>query len=141
MPTQEIPHYEWERFFDEFSRVHRGWLVTIEMLGLEIGDQVQVRNLPLDGIAIEPNEIGEDQITIIAGAQGDARISHTIDAPDRVWLKQNDEGADEALEIESIDGKVLEALENWRFRPATRNGVAIPSKQDVFYHFPRLGKG
>src|SRR5438128_4260666 len=95
MPTQEIPHYEWERFFDEFSRVHRGWLVTIEMLGLEIGDQVQVRNLPLDGIAIEPNEIGEDQITIIAGAQGDARISHTIDAPDRVWLKQNDEGADE----------------------------------------------
>jgi hypothetical protein len=36
---------------------------------------------------------------------------------------------------------VLEALENWRFRPATRNGIAIPSKQDVFYHFPRLGKG
>jgi hypothetical protein len=41
----------------------------------------------------------------------------------------------------SIDGKVLEALDNWRFRPATRNGIAIPSKQDVFYHFPRLGKG
>ena len=41
----------------------------------------------------------------------------------------------------AIDGKVLEALENWRFRPATRNGVAIASKQDVYYHFPRLGKG
>ena len=40
-----------------------------------------------------------------------------------------------------IDGKVLEALENWRFRPATRNGVPIASKQDVYYHFPRLGKG
>jgi hypothetical protein len=26
-------------------------------------------------------------------------------------------------------------LENWRFRPATRDGVAIPSKQDVYFHF------
>lgn len=35
----------------------------------------------------------------------------------------------------AIDGKVLAALENWRFRPATRDGVPIPSKQDVVYHF------
>jgi len=35
----------------------------------------------------------------------------------------------------AIDSRVLAALENWRFRPATRNGVAIPSKQDVYYHF------
>ena len=107
MPTQEILHYEWERFFDEFSRLHRDWLVTIEMLGPDIGDQLQVRNLPLDGIAVEPNEVGEDQIMIIAGTQPNARISHTIPSPDRVFLKQNDEGADEALEIESIDGTVL----------------------------------
>lgn len=35
----------------------------------------------------------------------------------------------------AIDAKVLAALENWRFRPATRDGVPIPSKQDVVYHF------
>jgi TonB family protein len=34
-----------------------------------------------------------------------------------------------------IDAQVLAALENWRFRPATRDGVPIPSKQDVVYHF------
>jgi TonB family protein len=34
-----------------------------------------------------------------------------------------------------VDAKVLAALENWHFSPATRNGVAIPSKQDVHYHF------
>jgi len=34
-----------------------------------------------------------------------------------------------------LDGKVLGALENWHFRPATRDGVPIPSKQDVVYHF------
>ena len=41
----------------------------------------------------------------------------------------------------AVDSKVLAALENWRFRPATRNGAPIASKQDVYYHFPRLGKG
>jgi len=35
----------------------------------------------------------------------------------------------------AIDGKVLAALESWRFHPATRDGVPIPSKQDVVYHF------
>lgn len=122
MPTQEIPHYEWERFFDGFSRLHRGWLVTVEVLGPDIGDQVQVRNLPLEGIAVEPNEVGEDQITIIAGTEPDARISHTIPAPDRVWLKQNDEGADEALEIESIDGTVLISFRS-TVRPEMLDGV------------------
>jgi len=35
----------------------------------------------------------------------------------------------------AIDEKVLAALDNWHFRPATRDGVPIPSKQDVVYHF------
>ena len=36
-----------------------------------------------------------------------------------------------------VDQRVLAALEQWRFSPATKNGVPIPSKQDVHYHFPR----
>jgi TonB family protein len=36
-----------------------------------------------------------------------------------------------------IDQRVLAALEQWRFTPATKNGTPIPSKQDVHYHFPR----
>ena len=38
-----------------------------------------------------------------------------------------------------IDEKVLEALNNWHFRPATQNGVAIPSKQDAIFHFHARG--
>jgi TonB family protein len=36
-----------------------------------------------------------------------------------------------------VDQRVLAAVEKWHFLPATRNGVPIPSKQDVHYHFPR----
>jgi TonB family protein len=35
-----------------------------------------------------------------------------------------------------IDDKVLAVLRNWRFTPATMNGVAIASRQDVHFHFP-----
>ena len=37
----------------------------------------------------------------------------------------------------SIDPIVMATLERWHFMPATKNGVPIPSKQDVYYHFPR----
>ncbi len=70
------------------------------------------------------------------GVQGDVVIEVTIDEQGNIVRKVVLQSL-----APSIDGKVLEALNNWRFRPATRNGVAIPSKQDVFYHFPRLGKG
>lgn len=36
-----------------------------------------------------------------------------------------------------VDERVLVALSQWQFSPATKNGVPIPSKQDVHYHFPR----
>jgi TonB family protein len=38
-----------------------------------------------------------------------------------------------------IDSKCLAALENWRFRPATRNGSPIPSKQDAIFPFRARG--
>lgn len=110
MPTQEVPHYEWARFFDEFSRRHQSWLVTVEMTGQRNGRQVQVRDLPLVGIMVEPNEIGEDEITIIAGSRPEGHISHTVRLPRRVFLKQNDEAEDESVEIESFGGTVLVSL-------------------------------
>jgi TonB family protein len=70
------------------------------------------------------------------GLQGDVVVEVTIDEQGNIVQKVVIQSLAPA-----VDGKVLEALENWRFRPATRNGVAIPSKQDVYYHFPRIGKG
>jgi len=38
-----------------------------------------------------------------------------------------------------IDTKCLAALENWHFRPATRNGAPIASKQDAIFPFKARG--
>jgi TonB family protein len=40
---------------------------------------------------------------------------------------------------QKLDERVLEALNNWHFQPATQNGVAIPSKQDAVFHFQPHG--
>jgi TonB family protein len=64
--------------------------------------------------------------------EGDVVVEITIDASGNIVHKNviSSLGA-------AIDAKVLAALENWRFLPATHWGNPIPSKQDVHYHFPR----
>jgi TonB family protein len=96
---------------------------------------------PLTGDEIRPAlpVVAPDPIVAsseLDGLQGDVVIEVTIDEKGNIIQKVVIQSLAPA-----VDSKVLEALENWRFRPATRNGLAIPSKQDVFYHFPRLGKG
>ena len=77
---------------------------------------------------VAPDELGN--------LQGDVVVEVTIDEKGNIVQKVVVQSLAPA-----VDSKVLEALDNWRFRPATRNGIAIASKQDVYYHFPRLGKG
>jgi TonB family protein len=67
-------------------------------------------------------------------AEGSVIVEVTIDDKGNIIDKKVIESLTPA-----IDAKVLTALENWRFQPATRNGVAIPSKQDVYYHFRPRG--
>jgi TonB family protein len=75
----------------------------------------------------EPLVSSED---LRGGAEGNVVIEITIDESGNIVNKVVVQSLGSAL-----DGKVLAALENWHFRPATRDGVPIPSKQDVVYHF------
>jgi len=107
MPTREIQRNEWVSFFDSFSSRHLGWLVTVEIMNPEIGDQTEARDLPLGGITAELNERGPDQIEILVGNQADRHVSNSVVDPKQVWLKSGDEGADEVLEIKGENETVL----------------------------------
>jgi uncharacterized protein DUF5335 len=104
MKTKEIPRNKWPEFFDRFSRQHEGWLVTLEILGSEIGAQVEERGLALEGIVDEGDEVQGHEILIMFGARPDDHITHSIRNPTTVSLEQTDEGADAALAIKSADG-------------------------------------
>lgn len=65
------------------------------------------------------------------GIQGDVVVEVTIDEQGNVTGTRLLESLDE-----NIDRKVLAAVREWRFRPATVDGMAVSSRQDVHFHFP-----
>ena len=103
MKTQEISRTEWPRFFDGFSRQHEGAQMTLEVFGSDIGDQIEGRELALEGITAELFAAG-DRIQIMISARLDGHVTHSIAAPTQVSVEQTDEGADAALAIKSEDG-------------------------------------
>src|SRR5262245_10210467 len=101
MATREIPRHEWVAFLDTFSRTHLGWLVTVEVMGEEIGNQTEVRSLPFAGISADVKD-NESRIEITLGMDPNAGITRGISAPQAVYVKQDDAGAasaEDALEI------------------------------------------
>lgn len=68
---------------------------------------------------------------IPSGVEGTVIVEVTIDALGNVTETRVLKGLGHGIEE-----KVVAALRNWRFRPAMRDGRAIPSQQDVYFHFP-----
>lgn len=68
---------------------------------------------------------------IPSGVEGTVIVEVTIDALGNVTETR----VLQALG-HGIEEKVVAALRNWRFRPAMMDGRAIPSQQDVYFHFP-----
>src|SRR5215475_3055557 len=100
MLTRDIPREQWVRFFDDFSKEHEGWIVTLEVVGSDIGDQYEVNRLPLVGISADL-KASENRIEIIAGGRVDADVTRFINAPKRVWVKEPRLPGDEAIDVES----------------------------------------
>jgi TonB family protein len=63
--------------------------------------------------------------------RGDVIVEVTINAQGNV----TDTRVLQSLQ-QDIDEKIVATLKGWRFKPATVDGIAISSRQDVHFHFP-----
>ena len=122
MPTIEPRRANWREFLNSFTKRHRGWLCTVEVLGPSIGAQVEARELPLAGISIEDRG-GRASVGIVLGDAETAHVSHAIEAPERIYLKQNADGADETLEIEGAGTQTIITIKVPAL-PETVDGIA-----------------
>jgi len=92
---------------------------------------------PADGDEVKPalpDAFSDPHISrgeVPAGLQGDVVVEITIDAQGNVTETKLLQGIGHG-----IDERVIAAARAWHFRPATRNGMAILSKQDYRFHFP-----
>jgi hypothetical protein len=77
-----------------------------------------VRDLPFEGITADLKG-RVDTIALMFGGKRDDHITHAISAPTHVRLDQTDEGANEALQIEST-GQITTLV---RFRSPDQPGL------------------
>ncbi|MGC2697885.1 MAG: TonB family protein [Candidatus Angelobacter sp.] len=89
------------------------------------GDEVK----PALPVAFQDLQIPRSELP--SGLQGDVIVEITIDERGSVVEEKLLQGLGHG-----VDERVIAVLHDWRFRPATRNGIAIPSKHDVHFHFP-----
>ena len=92
--------------------------------GLANGDEVK----PALPVAFQDLKIPRSELP--GGVQGDVIVEITIDAQGAVVGERLLQGLGQGVD------RVIAVLRDWRFHPATRNGVAIPSRHDVHFHFP-----
>jgi Family of unknown function (DUF5335) len=97
MSTREVTRNEWTSFFDVFSKQHEGWIASLEVLGDQVGAQQEAVELPFEGISIAEDE--RQSLIINLGRTTEDHVSHTVERPRHVWLRQTDEGANDSLEI------------------------------------------
>lgn len=94
-------------------------------------------NGPIDGHDVRPAlpvifaDPAISRAEIPAGVEGNVIVEITIDAQGIVIATKVLQGLGHGIEE-----KVVAAVRNWRFRPATVDGVATASQQDVYFHFP-----
>jgi periplasmic protein TonB len=65
------------------------------------------------------------------GVRGDVIVEVTIDEHGNIIATRLLSGLGYG-----VDERVVAVLQNWRYNPATRDGLPIPSQQDVHFHFP-----
>lgn len=121
--AREIPREQWISFFNNFSKQHEGWIVTVEVISTDLGDQEEATGLPLVGISADV-KAGESRIEIIVGGRTDTGVTRIIEKPNHVWWKPPQGVADEVVEIESGDGTMT--LVSFQYIPPEKTERQLP---------------
>lgn len=107
------------------TRAEAGSSLGSSVYGASEGDDIR------PGFAIRFTDPRISRSVLPTGVQGDVIVELTIDTQGNVVEEKLLQGLGHG-----IDEMVIATLRDWHFRPATRNGVAIPFKYDAHFHFP-----
>ncbi len=95
MQTRVINKDNWQGFFDQVSKALQGKLIEIEVDSLELGAQIAVDKLPLNGLTYDK----KDDAFVISTDE----IEHVIHSPQQIFVTDGANGID-SLKVSSADG-------------------------------------
>ncbi len=134
MKSTEILPHQWPRFCEEFSRQHRGWLVTTSVLERSsdvLVDEMDAshahrtaRDLPFSGLSLEPSR---RDLMLLLG-EGKLHITEPIADVTRIRLLETDEGAHAGLRIDKSDDTGVLLRFRVAARPESLDGVAASER-------------
>jgi hypothetical protein len=100
--TREIPRDAWDQFFTRFSNDHETQFVAVEVMGKDIGAQVEGRTLLLSGISKADHDA--ESLALMFDSVTGEHLTHMVTRPTHVWIQRAADNTDESLEIEAADG-------------------------------------
>lgn len=103
MDIQQLPKAEWGPFLDELSRQFEQGMVSVDVSGDGLSNAPVITELPLLGIQLNTKGSDSGSITVIAGTDADAAISHTIPAPTQIHVAREADGTLAAIQIDAPD--------------------------------------
>jgi hypothetical protein len=95
MQTRKIEKENWQSFFDQVSGTLQGKLIQIEVDSLELGAQIEVDKLSLNGLTYD----SKDDAFVISTDE----IEHIIRSPQQIFVADGTEGIN-SLFVRSADG-------------------------------------
>jgi hypothetical protein len=101
--TQGIEIDQWGEFFTEFTQENRGAHARLEVLGRDVGYQVETENRPFDGISADVRN-GMRIVWITFGSTPDDHIAHGVHNVTVIRTLPATKGKGPVLEAESEDG-------------------------------------
>ncbi len=96
MSIRKIERTDLKHYFDNLSKVLPAELIEIEVVGLDVGDQVESTGLKLNGISYDPKD---DALVINL----DDKLQHHIDSPQQVYVEEDNSGL-HSIEINCVKG-------------------------------------
>lgn len=115
MQTREISSNDWQSFFNQVSKALQGKLIKIEVDSLELGSQVEVDQLSLNGLTYDKKD---DAFVISSDA-----IEHVFHSPQQIFATDGSDGIN-SLKVHSVDGteQIINFVEALALPPAIQEG-------------------
>ena len=102
--TQELPRDTWRQYFDELSRVMGTVDATVEVVGDDIGVQVEAERLVLTGLTYD----NEDDVFVIGLDAPGGRpedLERMVDRPERIFVATGDPPpAEMTIDVHDAEG-------------------------------------
>lgn len=100
--TKQIPQERWEEFCATFTNGNRGRLLSMEIIGDDVGELPLAKSAPFAAIDFDSLSKG-DSFVISYGSEAPS-TSHVINAPVELWEALDVNGRVVSLEIIDLSG-------------------------------------